>query len=99
MEKASADLELNVDGEGHVTSVKLRGSFMAPLRTTPANSPSGTILNSSSSSSSSSRHRVLCIGLNPAIQKVLKMRDVRLGEVNRVSGVTVGIGGKGQNCA
>ena len=96
MEKANADLEVTVDGNYQVIAIKQRGKFMSPLTTIPQSHHhrgGGVVVEGRSS------HRVLCVGLNPAVQKVLRMKNMRVGDVNRVNAVTVGVGGKGQNCA
>ena len=42
-------------------------------------------------------HRVLVVGLNPALQRQVTIAGLIKGSVNRASEVSVGIGGKGQN--
>jgi fructose-1-phosphate kinase PfkB-like protein len=41
--------------------------------------------------------RSLIIGLNPALQRIITLPNLKLGEVNRGSSLQIGIGGKGQN--
>ena len=42
---------------------------------------------------------LLVIGLNPAYQRSIQLESLDNGAVNRGESVTLGIGGKGQNCA
>ena len=42
---------------------------------------------------------LLIIGLNPAYQRSIQLNNLNNGEVNRGQSVSLGIGGKGQNCA
>lgn len=42
---------------------------------------------------------LLVLGLNPAWQTILKLRNLDLGQVNRAEAASPGVGGKGQNAA
>ena len=48
-------------------------------------------------SNSYSKRQVLVVGLNPALQRSIKLDNVVLGSVNRGIEASVGIGGKGQD--
>lgn len=48
---------------------------------------------------SDAKPHLLVLGLNPALQRTVVFDALTLGDVNRATDVTVGVGGKGQNAA
>jgi fructose-1-phosphate kinase PfkB-like protein len=50
-------------------------------------------------SDSSTDMKILCCGIFPALQKMLKLKPLKLGAVNRVRSVSRSVGGKATNAA
>ncbi|MDZ8117462.1 1-phosphofructokinase family hexose kinase [Pontiella agarivorans] len=48
---------------------------------------------------SSSSKPIICCGFTPAIQRIITLKKIKKGAVNRAESVTIGIGGKGANVA
>jgi hypothetical protein len=86
-EKEEADLLLRMEGDGEVSGVTVRNRLLPPQ---PLNGRETAV-------TPKANKRVLALGLNAALQRVIRLKGLELGGVNRAESVTVGIGGKGQN--
>lgn len=88
-DKEEADLVVRLEEEAGsvvVAGMGLRGRLWAHA---PGGGGQGGVTD---------RALVLALGLNPAVQRTIRMDGVlRVGDVNRAASASVGIGGKGQN--